>query len=223
MTSLGLFFVGSVLFINGLSLLGRVDAAGAAPVNAFVGTLLIGVVAFIVIPVKDLSLSANRDLIVGSVGFLLFAFTYLWVAVNNWTGAPGAGLGWYCFWAAGVAAFLAILNFARYHDPRFGMLWVLWTVLFSLFFLVLAGGQERLGWATGWVTTIEAFITTTIPGALLLLGQWNNMSDGVAIGAGVVALVVFALLLARSASRFPGQRAEADRADAASVMEASVR
>lgn len=197
MTSLGLFFVGAVLFVNGLSLLGKVDAGGAAPINAFVGALLIGVTAFVVIPIKDLELAANRDLVLGVMGFLLFAFTYLWVAINNWTGAGGAGLGWYCAWAAGVAAFLAVLNFVRYDDPRFGMLWVLWAILFSLFFCVLALSMDRLGWATGWVAVIEAFITTTIPGALLLLGEWSTMSDAVAIGAGLLTIAVFTALLMR--------------------------
>src|SRR5262249_61954175 len=50
MPSLGLFFVGPVLLINGLSLLGRVDAKAAAPVNAFTGVLLIGVTLYIDLP-----------------------------------------------------------------------------------------------------------------------------------------------------------------------------
>lgn len=203
MTSLGLFFVGAVLLINGLSLLGKVNAGGAAPINAFIGLLLVAVTAFVVLPVKDLSLAENRDVIVGSVGFLLFAFTYGWVALNNWTGASGAGLGWYCGWAAGVSAFLAIVNFVRFDDARFGTLWVLWTILFALFFCVLALEMDNLAWATGWVTVIEAFITTTIPGGLLLLGQWNNMSDAVALGAGAVAVIVFAALLTRRPAADP--------------------
>lgn len=199
MTSLGLFFAGSVLFINGLSFLGRWDASEAAPINALVGTLLLGVVASIVIPVRDLTLAANRDTIVGSVGFLLFAFTYLWVAINNWSGASGRALGWYCLWAAGVSLFLALVNFARYHDPRFGMLWLLWTVLFTLFFLVLALEQKQLEWATGWATTIEAFITTTVPGALLLLGKWRSVSGDVAVGAGSGTILLIMVLAIRCA------------------------
>lgn len=201
MTSLGLFFVGSVLFVNGISLLGYIDVGGAAPVNAFVGTLLVAVTAFIVLPIHDLTLADNRDLVVGSIGFLLFAFTYLWVALNNWTGASGTGLGWYCLWAAGVSAFLAIVYFARYDDPRFGTLWVLWTVLFTFFFLVLALDREELTWVTGWVTAIEAFVTATIPGALLLLGVWEEVPAVVAIGAGALTLVVFALLLRHGSRR----------------------
>lgn len=208
MTSLGLFFVGAVLFINGLSLVGRVDAGGAAPVNAFVGSLLVGVTAFIVVPVKDLGIAENRDVIVGSVGFLLFAFTYLWVALNNWTGHSGSGLGWYCLWAAGVATFLAVLNFARYDDPRFGMLWVMWAVLFTMFFVVLALELTRYTRATGWLTVMEAFVTTTVPGALLLTGEWENVSGGVAVGVGLATLVVFATLLVRSPRERPAVERE---------------
>jgi putative amide transporter protein len=57
--------------------------------------------------------------------------------------------------------------------------------------------------APGWVTIIEAFITTTIPGSLLLLGEWDSISGAVAIGTGFTTILVFALLAARSARRSP--------------------
>lgn len=198
MTVLGLFFAGSVLFVNGLSLLVRIEPAAAAPVNAFVGLLLLGVVASVAIPVRDLSLASNRELLISSVGFLLFAFTYVWVAINHWTGAPGTGLGWYCLWAAGVSMFLAIVYVLRLHDPKYGVLWALWAVLFTLFFAHFALGQQRLAWAIGWATTIEAVITTTIPAALMLLGEWPKVSAGVAIGVGSTGMLVITLLLVRS-------------------------
>ena len=39
MGSVGLLYVGAVLFLNGMMLLGRVDARSAAPLNIFVGGL----------------------------------------------------------------------------------------------------------------------------------------------------------------------------------------
>jgi AmiS/UreI family transporter len=149
MTSIGLLFAGSVLLINGVSLLGCCDATEAAPVNAFVGILLVAVVASICIPVSDLT---PRTMF-SAVGFLLFAFTYLGVAINSWTGGTGTALGWYCLWAVVASLVLAGVNFARYDDPRFGMLWLLWAVLFTLFFLVLALGITRLESATGWAAS----------------------------------------------------------------------
>lgn len=194
MTSIGLFFAGPVLFVNGLSLLGRCNASDAAPVNALVGTLLLAVVAWSLLQLKNPTAPGNQQAILGAVGFLLFAFTYLWVAIDNWTGASGSGLGWYCLWAAGACAFLAVLNFASYHDPRFGMLWVLWAVLFILFFLVLGLEVKALERLAGWAATVEAFVTTTIPGALLLLGEWRAVSGAVAVGTGLATIMLVAML-----------------------------
>jgi hypothetical protein len=208
-TSIGLFFAGSVLFINGLSLLGRCDAASAAPINAFVGTLLLAIVASTALHVKNPAAPENQQAILGAVGFLLFAFTYLWVAINNWTGASGTGLGWYCLWAASASVFLAVVNFTSYHDPRFGMLWVLWAVLFTLFFLVLGLEVKELERVTGWATTIEAFVTTAIPGALLLLGDWRAVSGVVAVAAGLITIVLVALLGATSLARSHGHPSRA--------------
>lgn len=215
MTSIGLFFVGAVLFINGLTLLGRVTPGGAAPINAFVGSLLIVVTAFIALPLRDVDLAENRELLVGSAGFLLFAFTYLWVALNNWTGEEGSGLGWYCLWAAGISAFLAVLNLADYGNVPVGMLWVLWTVLFLFFFVVLALEMEELTAVTGWVTVTEAFVTATVPGALLLLGEWDDLADGVAIGVAVATIAVFGILTVRALGQ--RRRPQGDRALGASV------
>jgi putative amide transporter protein len=210
-TSIGLFLAGSVLFINGLSLLGRCDAASAAPVNAFVGTLLLAIVASTLLHVTNPAAPQNQQATFGAVGFLLFAFTYLWVAINSWTGASGTGLGWYCLWAAAASLFLAVVNFTRFHDPRFGMLWLLWAVLFTLFFLVRGLELKALERATGWATTIEAFVTTTIPGALLLLGEWRSVSDAAAVAVGLITIVLVGLLGARGFARSHARPSHADQ------------
>lgn len=198
MAYLGLFFVGAVLFVNGLALLGKVDPKGAAPINVFVGLLLVVVTFYAVFPARDLTVAENLTTVVSTAGFMLFGFTYLYVGILNYTGHPGSGLGWYCGWAALVSVGLAVVNFARFGDAKFGMLWVLWAILFTLFFLLLALGMERLTWATGWVAVIEAFITTTIPGALLMLGWWEPMPQWVAVVGGLLAIAVFGLLAFRS-------------------------
>ncbi len=108
----------------------------------------------------------------GATGFLLFAFTYLYVAFNNFGSLPGNGLGWYCGWAALVSVFLAVVNFVRFSDVKFGFIWLSWVILFSAFFFVLAlGGQGWLQRPTGWLAVLQAVTTTTIPGALQLTGD----------------------------------------------------
>lgn len=200
MSALGLFFVGSVLFVNGLVLLGKVNPRGAAPINAFVGTLLAAVTALVASPLSDLGIAENREDAVGAAGFLLFAFTYLWVALNNWTQEAGNGLGWYCLWSAGIALFLAAVNFIEFEDPRFGTLWVLWSILFAFFFVVLALGREDLAAFTGYVTIIEAFVTSTIPGALLLLDRWEDVGALAAIVVGAATVTIFLVMFLRTGS-----------------------
>jgi len=197
MPNLGLFFVGPVLLINGLSLLGRVDAKAAAPVNAFTGVLLIGVTLYIDLPAAARGAGAS-SVVLGSAGYLLFAFTYLYVAVGNWSGASGSGLGWYCGWATLVAVFLSAEYYATYHDAKFGTIWLSWALLFATFFTVLALKVSSLTAAAGWLTVLEAFSTCTIPGALLLAGRWNGLSTGIVIAAQAAVAVAFLAVAWRS-------------------------
>lgn len=80
-------------------------------------------------------------------------------------------------------------------------MWLLWAVLFTLFFLVLALGVKRLEWVAGWAAIIEAFITATIPGALMLLGYWRSVSGGVALDTGGITIVIVVALTIWSSSR----------------------
>lgn len=72
----------------------------------------------------------NLNVAIEACGFLLFGFTYLYVGIGNLAGYSGSGLEWYCGWAAIAAALLSITNYTRLDDPKVGMLWVLWTVLY---------------------------------------------------------------------------------------------
>lgn len=194
MGALGLLFVGSVLFVNGLALLGHVDPRSAAPINLFVGTLLVVVVLSLALPAGD-----DLTPVFTAAGFLLFGFVYLYVGIGNLTGHAATGVGWYCAWAAGVSLAIALVTFVRDGDVKLGTLWLLWALLFSMFFLVLGLGLTRLTAVTGWVTVVEAIITATIPGLLLLLGSWEDVPDLLAVGVAVAAVVLFAVIGARTA------------------------
>ncbi|MDQ6524514.1 AmiS/UreI family transporter [Nocardioides sp. LHD-245] len=190
MSSLALFFVGSVLLCNGLGLLGRLSPKDTAPINLFIGLTLVATVGVTALPVAGSS-DAELSTVLGSAGFLLFAFTYLYVALNNFRDLPGQGLGWYCGWAVLVSLMLAWVNFDRFDDPKFGAIWLSWAVLFSAFFLVLAAGLDSLTVATGWLAVLQAFTTTTLPGALMLTGRWDDVPTGVVVAAQVAVVVVF--------------------------------
>jgi len=125
-------------------------------------------------------------------GIFLFGFTYLYVGISNLAGQPATGLGWYSAWVAIMATAFGITNIVKFSDPTIGLLWLQWAVLWGLFFVVLALGRERLTPLTGWLTLILSFTTCTIPGFLLLLGEWGRVPTWLVLG--VIAATAAALL-----------------------------
>jgi hypothetical protein len=179
-------FVGAALFINGLLFLGKVDAKGAATFNLFVGSLQVA------IPFYLIATASSTDELLLASGIFLFGFTYLYVGISNLAGQELAGLGWYSAWVAVMACAFGVTEIVKFHEPTIGLLWLQWSVLWGLFFLVLALGYERLTTVTGALTVILAFTTCTIPGYLLLLGDWDRVPTWAVlatIAATVVALV----------------------------------
>jgi hypothetical protein len=195
MGALGLLFVGSVLLVNGLALLGRVDAAAAAPINLFVGALLVVVVLYLALPATD-----DLTPVFSAAGFLLFGFVYLYVGILNLTGHAATGVGWYCAWAAGVSLVIALVTFIRDGDVKFGVLWLLWSLLFAMFFVVLGLGRTQFTVVTGWITVVESIITATIPGLLLLLDGWTDVPDLLAVAVAGAAVVLFLVIGRRTAA-----------------------
>ena len=194
MGALGLLFVGSVLLVNGLALLGRVDAAAAAPINLFVGALLVVVVLYLALPATD-----DLTPVFSAAGFLLFGFVYLYVGILNLTGHAATGVGWYCAWAAGVSLVIAVVSFVRDDDVKLGVLWLLWSLLFAMFFVVLGLGLTRFTVVTGWITVVESVITATIPGLLLMLNGWTDVPDLLAVAVAGAAAVLFLVIGRRTA------------------------
>jgi putative amide transporter protein len=204
MGALGLLFVGAVLFVNGMALLGRVDPRAAAPINLFVGALL-------VVVVLSLALPAGEDLtpVFTAAGFLLFGFVYLYVGIVNLTGHAATGVGWYCGWAAVVSLCIALVTYVRDDDAKLGTLWLLWALLFTFFFLVLGLGLVRLTTVTGWITVVEAIVTATAPGLLLLLGAWTDVPDLAVVAVAVASVVLFVVIGVGTARGRPTGAAEA--------------
>lgn len=188
MSDVGLMFVGAVLFVNGLLLLGKIDGKGAAVFNLFVGALQVA------IPFYLIATAPTNDILLDS-GIFLFGFTYLYVGISNLAGHEPAGLGWFSAWVALMAAAFGITNIVKFHDPTIGLLWLQWAVLWGLFWVVLGLGKTRLTTLTGWLTLILSFTTCTIPGYLLLLGEWGHVHTWLVllvIAATAVALVPLA-------------------------------
>lgn len=196
-TNVGLLYVGAVLFINGLMLIGLVPGKSAAILNFFVGAMQV-VFPTIVI----MQAAGDIPTILAASGLYLFGFTYLYVGFNQVFGLPGEGLGWFSLFVAFCAIVFAVLQFTTVGDPVFGVIWLLWAVLWFFFFLLLGLNMEHLTIFTGWFTAIVAHVTGTIPALFLLTGNYEPTAGAAwAAAVGGVISVLVAVVMSRRARR----------------------
>lgn len=184
-----LLYVGAVLLVNGIWILGSALAqprTAEAPGHRayllignreiFIVNVFTGAVGFLVAMASIFRAAptavGNLDIQFGAL-VLLFAFTYLWVATNQVSGADGRGLGWFCLFVAitAVPTAIIVLSGANGHTwpVWLGINWVAWAALWFLFFLLLAL-QLSIAKLVGVLTILIAVFTAWIPGYLLLLG-----------------------------------------------------
>ena len=160
MLGVALLFIGAVLVVNGLSLMGRIEPRDTVALNLLVGLLAL----FTNLP--GLVGGASPHDYFTSAGGLLFAFTYLYAAATNWFGLKGQGLGWYSLFVAVSALVYA----GAQTDWRMALLWLLWSSLWLLFFVAMGLGH-RLRLLPHY--TIACGIGTCwAPGLLMLTGRW---------------------------------------------------
>jgi putative amide transporter protein len=191
-----LLYVGVVLIVNGLWLIGGTRAAavpageraaagaadaGGDPIvlngrEVTVINLFTGFVGLVV--AGTLLIQGNQDGDLASIrggGFiLLFAFTYLWVALNTFLDVDGRAFGWYCLFVAVTAVAAGIYTFKDAGGDEaniwLGIDWFAWAVLWFLFFMLLALGRP-IARLTGIVAIIEGIATAWVFGFLLLQGS----------------------------------------------------
>ena len=83
-------------------------------------------------------------------------------------------------------------------DPVFGVIWLYWSFLWLLFFLLLGRKRDDLGRYTGAVAAIQGWVTGAIPAFLLLTGHLDFIAAGaLAAILAVFAVVVFGALFTR--------------------------
>ncbi len=189
MGNVGLLFVGAVLFLNGVMLLGWVDPKSAVPLNLFVGTLQVVTPTYLIF-----TANGDADTILAASGLYLFGFTYLYVALNLAFDLDSTGSGYFCGFVAVCALVFSALNFGRLNDVAFGVIWLYWAFLWLLFFLLLGLKWESLGRYTGAVCAIQGWVTGTIPAFLLLTGKWGPNTGLAAIVLAIFGVVVFGAL-----------------------------
>lgn len=188
MASVGLLYVGAVLILNGLMLLGFVDARAAAPLNLFVGTLQVITPTYLIF-----TADGDANTILFASGLYLFGFTYLYVGINLLAGLDGTGLGWFSAFVAGCALVYAGLNFGRLDDAAFGVIWLYWAVLWALFFVVLGLKREEWTRFTGLVAVVAGVFSGAVPAFMLLTEVWDDYLTESAIVLAIIFLASLAL------------------------------
>lgn len=178
LSSVGLLYVGAVLFINGLVMLGVVAPRSAAVLN-----LLVGALECIIPTIMMIQANGNPTVILASSGLFLFGFTYLYVGIGSFTNLEPHGLGWFSLFVSGAAIVYAILSFTIGKDPVFSVMWLSWAVLWLLFFLVLGIERQRLTSFTGWSVILLSQPTCTIPAFLILSGNYRSSAHAAVIWA----------------------------------------
>ncbi|WP_018393318.1 AmiS/UreI family transporter [Bacillus sp. 37MA] len=185
MGTVGLMYVGAVLFINSLMLFGKIDSKSAGVFNLFVGAIQ-------VISPFYLLFTANGDswAIFNASGTFLFGLTYLYVGITNLKNYDPSGVGWYSLWVAILALGYAGVSLIHFNDVKFTIIWLMWSFLWTLFYLLLAAKKD-IGIFTGCVTLIQSWITAAIPAFLILTGQWDAVGPKTTWGVTILTILLF--------------------------------
>lgn len=165
MLGLVLLYVGAVLALNGIWLLGGISDREIAIMNIFSGA--VGLSVALTAALRNLN---DISGVQSGAEILLFAFTYLWVAYNRYAKTDERGLGWYCLFVSITAVPTSIWGLAHAHGIWQwwqGANWAAWALLWFLYWFMLV--PKRIGArAVGVVTIAEAVLTCWIPAWLVL-------------------------------------------------------
>jgi hypothetical protein len=170
MLGLVLFYVGAVLSLNGLWLMGHIGDKEIAVIDIFAGGITLLASLYLAF-----GPGADAASIKAAALTLLFTFTYFWVAINRYNGADGRGLGWFSLFVAITAVPVTIQTLQGAHstwDVWFGLSWGAWGVLWLLYFVLLVM-KKPIAKFVGALTLAEGILTGWIPGLLLLNGVFQ--------------------------------------------------
>ena len=125
-------------------------------------------------PLPAVAAAGNASIRTGGA-VLLFAFTYLWVAYNQYANAGGRGLGWYSAFVSVTAIVFGIYTVQNTPDSNTAFLWLAgnwfaWAILWGLFFALLALDLP-IARITGYVAIIEGLGTSWALAIALLWGK----------------------------------------------------
>jgi hypothetical protein len=162
MLGLGLWYVGFVLIIIALWMLGKIQAKAVIPMTIFVAAVQLGGVF------RVIWTGVERVEFLGAALTCLFAFTYLYLAATQIWNLDVKALGWYSLLVAIIAVPAGFLSLAT---PLLALLWFMWASLWFMFFLLLALGK-KIDKVTAWWTLING-VWLLLGSVTTLMGVWE--------------------------------------------------
>jgi hypothetical protein len=155
------FFVGAVLFVTAMMMMGKAEAKSVGLFHGIVGVLLLSMVIklFFVPP---------HDYFTATI-LLLFIFTYIPVCASFMFGVDTKALGWYCLIVAVVTIPIGLQMFEVAYKTSI-LLWI-YGGLWFCFFLLMGLGKESLGKFVGYYTLVVSLLAL-IPGYMMIVDKW---------------------------------------------------
>ena len=125
-------------------------------------------------PLPAVAAAGNGSIRAGGA-ILLFAFTYLWVAYNQYANAGGRALGWYSAFVAVTAIVFGVYTVQNTPDSNTADLWLAanwfaWAILWAMFFALLTL-ELPIARITGWAAILIGIGTSWALAIALLWGK----------------------------------------------------
>jgi len=161
MGGIAFFFVGAVLFVTAIMMMGKAEPKSVGVFHGIVGILLFAMVIklFFVPP---------HDYFTATI-LLLFIFTYLPVCASFTFGLDSKALGWFCLVVAVTTIPVGIHIFGAAYKTSI-LLWI-YGGLWFCFFLLMGLGKNALAKFVSYYTLLVALLAL-IPGYLMIVGKW---------------------------------------------------
>ena len=161
MGGIAFFFVGAVLFVTAVMLMGKAEPKSVGVFHGLVGILMLAMV-------MKLFFVEPYDFFTATI-LLLFIFTYIPVCASFTFGFDSQALGWYCLVVA-VTTIPVGLHIYEVAMKTSILLWI-YGGLWFCFFLLMGLGKAALGKFVSYYTLVVA-ILALVPGYLMIIGKW---------------------------------------------------
>ncbi len=166
-----LLYVGIVLISNGLYRLEGIQDKSNVVMNIFTGGL--GLILNIIAIAYGNATGQDASWFYGSATGLLFAFTYLYTAINTIFEFDQRLYGWFSLFVAinSIPAGLLCITSNYGGNAIYGIIWWLWGLLWLTAFIEI-NLKKDLGKFVPYLAIFEGVVTAWIPGFLMLINMW---------------------------------------------------